>query len=77
MSAVELEVLITLNQNKANISCGPHATFLAPGSVSAGYSQTNKKWKNKKKTKKKTTNGIQVYPQDETDVLAVALCELF
>lgn len=66
MSVVELELLITLKENKANISSGPHAASwarsvvlkVAPRQPGSGGIKTR---------------GIQAKPQDETHVLAVAL----
>lgn len=66
MSVVELELLITLKENKANISSRPHAVSwarsvvlkVAPRQPGSGGIKTR---------------GIQAKPQDETHVLAVAL----
>lgn len=66
MSVVELELLIRLKENKANISSGPHAT-------SGALSVVLKVVPRQPKSGRIKMSGIQEKPQDETDVLAVVL----
>lgn len=69
MSVVELELLITLKENKANISSGPHAASwarsvvlkVAPRQPGSGGIKTS---------------GIRAQPQDETHVLAAVLMQV-
>lgn len=66
MSVVELELLITLKENKANISSGPHAASWA-------WSVVLKVVPRQPESGRVKMSGIQVKPQDETDVLAAVL----